>query len=478
MQRWHLTVGLGALVLGVAAIAPQLSGKIAVEPAIPAPPPVIDTVVEPIVDLVPTGLPVGHLSVDVGLDRTALLRNSDNERFLTITLGAPDDLGESFRRPVDLAVVMDTSGSMTARGKIDYAKRGAKLLATEMQEGDLYSLVVFSEDAKAIVPATPVYDPAAVHDAIDRVLEGGGTNLYAGIEKGASEIHRTIDDDHTGRIVILSDGKATAGITDPAALERYVAELSSRGMSVSAIGLGAGDYNEDLLARIADIGGGTYDFVDDPRDLDSAFADELDRTASVIARDTTLTIDLPSGVRALDVVGWEASRTATGLSLRVGDVYAGETRKIVVRVQVDAATADNTLDIASVHAEYHDLVDGRRAATDATTAASITDNRAVVASSVDRARSIDANAAWGNFYLDQSTRAYANGDVEEAKKLALEGERVLRDAGRELDADELKQDADNTVRQTQIYSAYSPSSTRGQTAIKAAKEHARNRARR
>ncbi len=189
MQRWHLTLGLTGLAIGAALLAPRLTALLGPAP-VPAPPDPVPPVVVGEIRTTPVEVELpppstGHLTVEAGLDRTAVLSGHASDRFLTITVSAPENLGLSQRRPVDLAVVLDASGSMSARGKIDYAKRAAKLLASSMEAGDSYALVVFNDDASTVVPATSLTDVGAIHRAIDRVYEGGGTNLYAGMEHGA-----------------------------------------------------------------------------------------------------------------------------------------------------------------------------------------------------------------------------------------------------------------------------------------------------
>ena len=313
MQRWHLTTGLAALAVTAAFLAPRLAGHYDA----PEPPPVPQPQVTPPLQ-VPT-LPSGNLAVAAHLDRSAVLTGQAQDRFLVISIEAPQNLGQSFHRAVDLGVVMDVSGSMQARGKIDYAKKGATLLVDSMASDDSYSLVTFSDEATVVVPSTTVTNPWPVHQAIDAIWEGGGTNLYAGLDKGAGEVRRSLKDGQIGRVILLSDGKANKGIVDPEAMGRLVSTLAAQGITVSTIGLGA-EYNEDLMQRLADLGGGTYDYVDDPQELTAAFSDELQRSASVVARGTRVQIHLPPGVEPLEVLGWDADKTADGFSLWMGDV--------------------------------------------------------------------------------------------------------------------------------------------------------------
>lgn len=472
MQRWHLTLGLTGLAIGAAFLAPRLTTLL--QPTPPPPPAAADAVPQ-VVSTLPAEA-TGHLVVDAGLDRSAVLSGRPAERYLTVSVSAPGDLGVAERRPVDLSVVIDASGSMSARGKIDNARQAAKLLASRMERGDTYSLVVFADDASVVVPATAVQDVAAIHRQIDRVFEGGGTNLYAGLERGLREVRRSLPEGAVGRLIVLSDGNANVGVVDPNALSRFAADAAASGVAVSTIGLGL-DYNEDLLARLADLGGGTYDFVDDPSALGGVFTDELQRTASVVARGTRVRIDLPPGVRPVEVIGWDATRTADGWEVFLGDVYAGDTRKIVTRVTVDGALPLGDGVAASVAAHYDDLVDGRGATSRAVAPLRVTGDPRVVDASLDRARAVEATRAAGSWYLEMSTRAYAEGDRDQSRQLLGAGRALLDDAARDLKDDSLAAEASALEQTGQVFELHAPASDGGRRAIKTNKERFRDLAR-
>lgn len=477
MQRWHLTAALTGTALLAAMVAPRLGALTALSTPAPlpqphAPPPPITPAEAP---QARSDTPSGHLLVEASLDQGAILLGQPSERFLAITLTAPEAAGEWVRRPVDLAVVLDASGSMSARGKFDYAKRAAKLLVGLMEPTDTYTLITFEDDATAVVPATRVHDPAVIQRAIDGIYEGGGTNLYAGLDRATKELENTRNEGAVRRMVVLSDGHANVGITDPTALTGYAARLAASGITVSTVGLGL-DYNEDLLAQMSDLGGGSYDFVDDPRELEGVFRDELERSAAVIARNTAVHVDLPSHVELLEVIGWDTTRTDDGWTLWMGDLYAGETRKIIARVRV-SGDVEGEIHVASVRADYQDLIEGLQASSHAEAPAHVTRDAHLVAASVDREAAVAAHRAWGNWYLDMSTRAYAEGDLPSSKRLIEEGKRVLESASRKLNAPALARDADELQRQSNIYDSYEPSSAEGQRAIKGGKEMFRGRAR-
>ncbi|MBX2803863.1 MAG: VWA domain-containing protein [Myxococcales bacterium] len=466
MQRWHLTLGLTGLALGAAFLAPRLTALLsAPTPVTPVPP-------QPLVTHVPEAPEsTGSLRVDAGLDRTAILKSQATERFLTVRIDAPDVAGEAERRPVDVAVVLDASGSMSARDKIDYAKRAAKLVASSMHSGDTYSLVAFSDDAHTVVPSTEVRDLGRIERAVDRIFEGGGTNLYAGMDRGAREVRGALTGGDVGRVIVLSDGNANVGITDGSAMARFAADLVSDGVTLSTIGLGL-DYNEDLLSRLADMGGGSYDFVDDPRELEAVFADELERTASVVARNTAVRIELPEGVEPLEVIGWDASRVDGGWQVFLGDVYAGESRKIVARVRVTGAALGER-DVASVRVDYSDLLLTAAATSHAQATVTVTDDRAAVADSIDRQRAIEANRAYGSWYLEMSTRAYEKGDRRRSRELLGEGRALLNQASRDLSAPTLDDDARALDALGYVVEQHAPMSQEGKKHIKENKERFR-----
>jgi len=481
MKRWHLTFGLVTLALGAAWLAPRLAAAWNAAPTEPTEPPPpqepVATIAEiatpqaPVIPAVPSAH-AGHLVVDAGFDRSAILSTDQAERYLTVNVSAPADTGIQVRRPVDLAVVIDASGSMSAQGKIDSAKRAAKELAREMGPGDTYSLTVFNDDALLVVPATPVDDPSRIELAIDRILEGGSTNLYAGLDRGATEIKRSRQDGWASRVVVLSDGEANVGVTNPNALLRYAADLAGQGIALTSVGVGL-DFNEDLLQRLADVGGGSYHFVDDASQLSTVFSTELHHTASVVGTGTLVHVELPDGVSPVEVIGWDATRTEHGWDVFIGDVYSGESKKIVTRVRVDgpglARTSAQGADVvASAH--YSDVTDHDDAITIDDASIAVVTDRAAVDASLDRSRSIDATRAVGGQFLEMSTRAYERGDRVESRRLSEEGAQLLHRQSAALAEPSLDSAASSLQQATKPYEMYAPTDDQARRAIKANKE--------
>lgn len=481
MQRWHVTLGLIGLSLTAAVLAPRLFGGASFTP--PAPPIFSVPPVLPIAEIEPATTPVsngerGHLILDAGLDRSSVIAGATSERFVVITVTAPDDLGQAVRRPVDMAVAMDVSGSMTGEGKIDYARRSAKYLVDHMEAGDSYALVAFSDEATVKIPAGPVRDPQSLRAQIDRIYEGGGTNIADGLSVSAGEALRAANGENAPRVVLLSDGNPTVGVQDPDALARIVSDLHAKGVTVSVVGLGL-DYNEDLLQRLADAGGGSYDFVDDPTELQTVFSEELRKSQSVVAHRTTVNVswDAADGVEVLDVVGWDEQKVhrdmccVQGFSVDMGDMYAGQTRKIVARVRVNAPREGGEMKLANVELRYDDVIDSAPGFAQRFAVATGTDDVAAVDKSLHHNRTKGAALAWGNEQTQLAARAYADGNIAEAEEYAKKGESWFGYNAGLLGGDaDLQMRAARTEQMRTTMPTVSPSAPEARRAVMQAKE--------
>ncbi len=320
MRRWMLTTGLGAAAALIAMLVPDLQAALSSGPT-PRPTPKPDpTPVQ--AHPSPSG-PTGSLGLSARLDQGTLLAGSEDDRFLVITVTAPEPDGGR-RMPVDVAVVMDTSGSMSGWHKIDYARLAARELVDSLRPGDRFSLVTFSDRARVLLPSQTVGDKQRILDTIDRIQEGGGTHMHGGITTGLEQL-RSGEQGYVRRLLLLSDGHANVGISDPASLASLARQASIADVSTSTIGLGL-DFNEDLLASMADAGGGSYHFVDQAPQLAEIFGEELDAMTRTVARDVTVRMDLPPGVRVVDTYGYTDSRDEQGWRVYLGDIYAGQDR--------------------------------------------------------------------------------------------------------------------------------------------------------
>lgn len=185
------------------------------------------------------------------------------------------------------------------------------------------------------------------------------------------------------RIVLISDGQANEGVYDRDELAQLAAETAARGTSISTVGVGL-DFDEVTMTRLADVGRGNYYFIEDTRHLEGMFARELEGLAETVAADVRLAIAEAPGVHVEEAYGYPMTRAGARVVVPVADLRAGESRKVVLRVRVDAA-ATRTLDVASVELGWRRVADGASRHAQTAVRVDVTDDAAAVAASVDPA---------------------------------------------------------------------------------------------
>jgi Ca-activated chloride channel family protein len=173
---------------------------------------------------------------------------------------------------------------------------------------------------------------------IEGLRPGGSTNLGAGLIEGYRQVRRHYIPGGTNRVLLLSDGLANRGITSPRELSRIVEREGRDGISLAAFGVGL-DFNEDLLASMAECGRGTYYYIDRPHRIPEILAREFSVLERIVALDVTITIEVRPEVVIRDVMGFDYRRDGNRYHVRIGDLAAGSRRRIMARIDAPAWSA-------------------------------------------------------------------------------------------------------------------------------------------
>jgi Ca-activated chloride channel homolog len=280
-------------------------------------------------------------------DRDVVLKGSPQEVIVKIDLSA--GTGKKIKRtPLNLAVVLDKSGSMTG-AKLEKTKQAAMQLVDRLAPNDIFSLVIFSDHAEVLVPAQKVEDPDALKEKIEGIEAGGSTALHAGVKMGADQIQEYFSSKRINRVILLSDGLANVGPSSPRQLRQLGGDLAERGISVTTIGVGD-DYNEDLMAGLAEASDANYYYVKDTEKLPEIFAKELGEMLSVAARDVRIEIICPDGVKPLGFIGRAERFENQKASVNLSQFTGGQNRYLFLRCLVDGQTPE----VARVKVSYKD----------------------------------------------------------------------------------------------------------------------------
>jgi Ca-activated chloride channel family protein len=190
--------------------------------------------------------------------------------------------------PLNLAVVLDHSGSMQAAGKMDYAKQGVQQLIDALGPEDVFSLIIFDNTIERLFGPAKVTDKEALKGRVAEVFPAGGTNIYDGLEAGFRAVLNTEGEAEQRRVIFLTDGLPTAGNTNPVAIRDMSVSYNKKYVGLTTIGLGS-DVNIALLRGLAESGGGNFYYIDKPAAVREVFMEELSFFVAPIAYDVELT---------------------------------------------------------------------------------------------------------------------------------------------------------------------------------------------
>ncbi|MCA9010619.1 MAG: VWA domain-containing protein [Planctomycetaceae bacterium] len=272
---------------------------------------------------------------------------------------------EGTRAPINVAIVLDRSGSMQGE-KIQRAREAAIGALDLLGADDIVSIIAYDSDVNVLVPATKLTDKEHVAGIIRAIQPGGNTALFGGVSKGAAEVRKFIDDKHVNRIILLSDGLANVGPSSPGELGDLGASMKKENISVSTLGLGLG-YNEDLMVQLAGKSGGNHQFIEDASELAGIFRREFDDVLSVVAQGVDVTVEIPEGIRPVRVLGNAADINGQSVVTRLSQVYSDQQKHVVIEVEIPADLAHVAVDsagaeitkpslLASVSVSYMNMV--------------------------------------------------------------------------------------------------------------------------
>lgn len=248
-----------------------------------------------------------------------------------LRVAVPFPGAERERPPLALALVLDRSGSMSGAA-IHHAREAAAAALGMLRDGDRVAVVAFDDRVDAVVPCTAVGDDRrALLDAVRSIETRGTTALHAGWAEGVRQVAAAPVADGMRRVVLLSDGHANRGTTDPAALAAEATRAAAAGVATSTVGLGRG-VDERLLGTMADAGGGAFAFVEGPDQLDGLFETELAGLSALRGRRVRLAFH---GDGARFVAAGAGARAESG-ALGLPDLVAGLPRTVLATVEVDA----------------------------------------------------------------------------------------------------------------------------------------------
>ena len=371
------------------------------------------------------------VDLDVRLGNPVLLANQKSSVFLKVSLVGRQAERAAHRPSVNICLAIDRSGSMAGE-KLDQARLGAIAALHRLSREDIVSVVAYDNTVDVLVPASSGADQGAIDEGIRELTPGGGTALYAGVEKCAEQLRHALDSDRVNRIILLSDGQANVGPSSPAALGALGAELMAEGISVSTVGLGL-DYNEDLMTELALRSDGRHTFVRRAADLTAFLDEELTSVTSVVARNADVHIHCRGGARPLRVLGRSADVVGQTVTTAFGKVYGGREHFLLVELEVPAEAATGDKPLADVNVTYRDLLASRTDSQAASARARFSSDGQEVARRLDRNVMGVAELALADVASERALELRDQGQLEAAREILNQNATRLQQKAREYD---------------------------------------------
>lgn len=264
------------------------------------------------------------------------------------------------RRPFNLSLVIDRSGSMAGR-PLQQALQAAEAVVEQLGPDDVLSVVVYDNTVATILLPDNVTDKQAIRETIRRVRTGGTTNLSGGWLKGCEHVLARRGTNMIHRVLLLTDGQANVGVTNADILIATARQKADEGVVTTTLGFGA-SFNEDLLIEMAQAAGGNFYFIQTPEDAEEVFRIEVESLASVVAQNLEMTI-APVPDSGVEIGGLYSNyRTETrdnATVLSMGDVYENEDKLLALELTIPAQTNTNPgLPLLAISYRYEAVTNG------------------------------------------------------------------------------------------------------------------------
>lgn len=357
-----------------------------------------------------------EVKLQAELGHSVLSTRKADKTYLRLSLKTLAGIRADKRSPINVALVIDRSGSMSG-DRIAAAKEAAHVALDRLSADDIVSLVSYNHKVDVLAPAARLGSARQdIERAIDKLAVDGTTALYDGTKEGGEQVKKFLSDTKVNRVVLISDGLANVGPSTPEELGTLGRQLAGKGISVTTIGLGL-DYNEDLMQRLASASDGNHAFVESPRQLAGIFDKEFGDALSIAAQDLTIVIECRAGFKPTRVLGREADISGTTIKLKLNQLQADNERYVVIEMETPAGSKAGDAEVADIKVEYLDLDNGKRSETQANVRARLSDDDKDVEGSINKGVLAQVTAQIATEQNEKAVELRDKGDVSGARQL-------------------------------------------------------------
>jgi Ca-activated chloride channel family protein len=248
------------------------------------------------------------------------------------------------RKNANLVFLVDVSGSMSSADKLPLAKRAMRVLVDNLKDGDTVSLVTYAGNTRVVLEPTGLEHKAQILSALEDLSSGGSTAMSSGMDLAYDLAAKSLGPNSVSRVIVLSDGDANVGNTNHDQILKAIAGKVKEGVTMSTIGFGMGNYQDERMEQLANKGNGNYYYIDTLNQARRIFQEQLGGTLEVVAKDVKIQVNFDEdAVKSYRLIGYEnrdiADKDFRDDKVDAGEIGAGHSVTALYEVELTKADA-------------------------------------------------------------------------------------------------------------------------------------------
>ncbi len=249
----------------------------------------------------------------------------------------------------NLVLLLDVSGSMNSSDKLPLVKQSMSMLLSSLHPDDTIGIVVYAGAAGQVLEPTPVKEKQKILNALNRLNAGGSTAGGEGIKLAYQLAESNFDKNAVNRIILATDGDFNVGITNQEELKGFVERKREKGIFLSVLGFGQGNYNDHMMQKLAQNGNGVAAYIDSMSEAQKVLIDESTSTLFPIAKDVKIQVEFnPDTVSEYRLIGYETRHLNredfNNDAVDAGDIGAGHTVTAIYEITPKNSEAKPSID--------------------------------------------------------------------------------------------------------------------------------------
>ncbi|MBE1275248.1 vWA domain-containing protein [Enterovibrio baiacu] len=216
------------------------------------------------------------------------------------------DIPKAERKASNLVFLVDVSGSMAQPNKLPLLVQSLSMLTKELGENDTVSLVTYAGNASVVLKPTKGDNTQAILNALKSLNAGGGTYGESGIKLAYQQAQQGFIKGGVNRVILATDGDFNLGVTNMDELKDIITAERKKGVSLTTLGFGRGNYNDALMEQLANTGDGNHAYIDTLHEAQKVLLRQMSGTLQSIASDVKIQVEFnPTNVKEYRLIGYQ-----------------------------------------------------------------------------------------------------------------------------------------------------------------------------